>query len=998
MVQNLGRKTFLIFLLLIGSALSILLPDQPFVLGLDLSGGSRLVYQIDWERALAEGKINSVEYADKDKLLADTLSILRERVDPYGTLEANFQAQGNDRFVIEIPSTANVTGSDAVSTLVEKINGIQSSLTIAAEDEEMLALFPTTGGRLQIGAERMSYERRQGDLLLEVQRGVDKTTPETHEAGELVELKGEDAIRSLIENPGSMKFYIAAEPDDFPPGTDFTSELQKVRDWRAANPDAPITGYNQQLAAQPGPLGSLRAFVQRVIDKKGETLTDPNNFILLRNPKDEWNFTGDDLKTVHKSQDQLGLPAVGLEMATEKEFAFSDFSGDNKGRSMAIVLNDEIVSLATIKNRLPGAFIIEGGSEGFTQAEVDQMVKVLKSGSLIMKPELENSERVGAKLGDQYIRQGFTSAILGLVLVLVFMMLYYRKLGLFAAISLLSALTMLMGGMAFLKATLTLPGVAGIILTVGMAVDANILIYERIREELARGRKLAQACENGFARAFVTIIDANVTTLITAIILFKVGTGPVRGFATTLMIGIVTAVFAALVITRAMVDSSLARGTERFSMGRLVHDTKIAFMSKAKYFLCVSAVLIVAGVGLFISMPDAKKLGIDFVGGVSVTANLEEPQKTDTVRERISLIGGALGESAEVVALKATGDETNGYRSFRITYKSLVDVSKDDQEAGAESTGEDDIESALEDLLAKGPVVGQLDEAGARGRLYFEDAHAPDDIQAILAGGGFGEVTVEHVEGFVGTYNFTATLSPTTNVNLLKPSISKLFSNQKDSAGRAFILALPIPSSTVVGAQVVGELRDAAILAILISLFAVVMYIRVRFAEYSFGFAAVVALVHDVLITLGALAVCDSLNIIDAEISLPMIAAFLTIIGYSLNDTIVVFDRIRENRPRMADKTLPQILDISINQTLSRTLLTSITTLIAVVILFVYNYGGGSVLEGFAFALALGVLVGTYSSVFVASPALIWFEHLAEKRAASQAKKGHGKAQSGSTA
>jgi preprotein translocase SecF subunit len=255
-------------------------------------------------------------------------------------------------------------------------------------------------------------------------------------------------------------------------------------------------------------------------------------------------------------------------------------------------------------------------------------------------------------------------------------------------------------------------------------------------------------------------------------------------------------------------------------------------------------------------------------------------------------------------------------------------------------------------------------------------------------------VLVDHVEGFLGTYSFTASASPTTNESLLPSSISKLFVNQADSKGRDYQLSVAIPSASVVGAQVVGELRDAAILAILASLFAVVMYIRVRFAEYSFGFAAVIALIHDVLFTWGALAICDALNLVDAEISLPMIAAFLTIIGYSLNDTIVVFDRIRENRPRMGNKSLPEILDISINQTLSRTLLTSATTLIAVVILFVFNYGSGSVLEGFAFALTFGVIVGTYSSIFVASPALIFFENWAENRAA----KASGHSQSGNAA
>jgi len=998
MVQNLGRKTILILLLLVGSALSILLPEEPFRMGLDLSGGTRLVYKIDWDQALAEDKISQDEYADQTKLLADTLEILRERVDPTGTLEASFSAQGTNRFVIEIPSTANVSGSQAVGTLGDGgIDAIQSALTLVTTDEEMLKGFPVTGGTIQVGAERMRYERRQGDLLLEIDRGIDKTSAQAHAEGLAVELKGEDAIRSRIENPGAMKFYIAAEPEDFPPGTDLTAQENRARQWRSENPDAPISAYNQTLAGEAGALGNLRAFPRREIDKSGQSITDAADIVLLMNPKSEWSFTGDDLKNVNKTQDGFGYPAVGLQISTEKEFAFSDFSGANKGRLMAVVLNDEIITLATIKNRLPGNFIIEGGDSGFTQPEVDEMVSVLKSGSLIMKPELENSERVGAKLGDQYIEQGFTSAILGLALVLVFICFYYRKLGLFAATSLLCALVMLMGGMAFLKATLTLPGVAGIILTVGMAVDANILVYERIREELARGRKLAQAVENGFSRAFVTIIDANVTTLITAIILFKVGTGPVRGFATTLMIGIITAVFAALVITRVLVDSSLARGNESFSMGRLVHDTKIAFMSKAKIFLPISAILIVAGVGLFISLPDSKKLGIDFVGGLSVTANLEEPQKTDVIRERISGIEGALGESAVVVPLTATGDETNGYTTFRVTYKSLVDVTQEDQEAGAEATGEDDIRGALEDLLTEGPIIARLEGTGASGKLYFEEDHPPMDVEALLEGGGFGEVTVEIADGIPSRFSFTSSDSPTSNESLLASSISSLFGNKADSAGAQYVLSDPIPAARVVGAQVVGELRDAAILAILISLFAVVMYIRARFAEYSFGFAAVAALVHDVLMTLGALAICDAIGIINAEISLPMIAAFLTIIGYSLNDTIVVFDRIRENRPRMGDKSLPEILDVSINQTLSRTLLTSITTLIAVVILFVFNYGGGSVLEGFAFALTFGVIVGTYSSVFVASPALIFFENWAEKRA-RKGSSGGGQAQAGSAA
>ncbi len=977
MVENLGRKTLLIVFLLIGAVLSMVLPDQAFRYGLDLSGGTRLVYFVDWDKALAEGKISPLEHANKPELLKEMIGIIRNRVDPHGTLEASFSAQGDDRLVIEIPSTANVTGTEAVGILAQDINGSVSSLALDGADVASLQAFPQTGGTIAIGSEHMKYERRQNNLLLDVKRGVDGTTARSHKANDVVELKDDDPIRSLIENPGSMKMYIDAEPGDFPPGTDMTTEATAAQAWREANPGVPIATYNQQLAQRSG-LEKLRVFPRRRINRKGETVEGPEQLVLVWDQDEKWTFRGEDLKNINKTKDSLGYPAVALSMKTSKEFDFGDFTGTNKGKQMAIVLNDVVITDPNIKDRLPANFIIEGGGQGFTDAEVDEMVRVLKSGSLIMKPEIEQAEKVGAKLGDEYVRRGFTSALLGLALVLLFMVVYYRKLGIFAAISLLASLVLLMGTMAFVGATLTLPGVAGIILTVGMAVDANILIYERIREELKRGRKLPQACENGFNKAFVTIIDANLTTFITAAVLYSIGTGPVKGFATTLMIGIVAAVFAALVITRVLVHVSLSKGATQYKMAQAIGETHIKFMSRAKLAGICSLVLIACGVGLFLAEPASQKFSIDFVGGLTVTVRTEEPQKTETIRELIGGIEGDIGKSAGVVALKATGTEDEGFRSFRITYKSLVDVTKE-QEAGAENTGEDDIRQALAGVLQRGPVEAQLDGAGAKGRIYFEEPHVAADLQALLSDGGFGTVTVTPVADFDGAFDFTASSSPTNSEAQLLSSISNLFNNTKDSSDAFYRLAEPMPEMSIVGAQVVGELRDKAILAILVSLFAVVMYIRARFAEYSYGFAAVVALVHDVLMTLGALAVATQSGMVDAEISLPMIAAFLTIIGYSLNDTIVVFDRIRENRPRMSGP-LAEVLDTSINQTLSRTLLTSVTTFIAVAILLVFNYGGGSVLEGFAFALCFGIIVGTYSSIFIASPALLFFENRSEKK------------------
>ncbi|MEM9380312.1 MAG: protein translocase subunit SecF, partial [Planctomycetota bacterium] len=298
------------------------------------------------------------------------------------------------------------------------------------------------------------------------------------------------------------------------------------------------------------------------------------------------------------------------------------------------------------------------------------------------------------------------------------------------------------------------------------------------------------------------------------------------------------------------------------------------------------------------------------------------------------------------------------------------------------------VESGLSEMLAPNRFTfDSTGDGGATGTIYFEGLHSAPDVVAALTGAALGEVTAQPPGGSpdaARAIQFTATA--TEGEAAIGQRIVEAFANAEDSGGRAFTLAQPIPRSEAVGPQVVQELRDDAILAILLSLFAVVMYIRVRFTEYSFGFAAVIALVHDVLVTLGFLALAIGSGLINAQISLVMIAAFLTIIGYSLNDTIVVFDRIRENRPRMKG-SLREVIDRSINQTLARTILTSVTTLLAVLILFLFNVGTRNDLEGFAFAVIVGVLVGTYSSMFVASPSLLVLETRREAKLAELAAK-----------
>ncbi len=1017
MVENLGRKITLIVSLMALSVLSLVIGG--FRLGLDLEGGTRLVYSLDLDAAVKDGQITAEERANVGALWAQIREILIKRLDPQGVREPIIRMEGEERFVIELPGSAARLGRKASVPLAQGIEKDSRSLTLEVEGdaktvEDVLAPFRKNGAQVTIGNEKIRYSRRVAKQLLGLERNYGgESAPVAHAAGTTVELTAVDPWRDKIENVGSLAFYIQAKSADLGEGNDVESELTKAREWVRAHPEAPISEYNSILVDEnkDSPLARLRFFPMapqggasgaeiRPLDQRLEAL------ILEENQKH--HFTGSDVQSVYPSRDTWGLPAVGFSMKTEVQSAFYRFTKEHQDERMAIVINDEIATFPNIDEPLPGSGIIRGD---FTPSEVTELITVLRSGSLPLRPKFEGQETVGATLGSDYVKRGFTGIALGLGLVLIFMLVYYRRLGMFAALSLLINLLLLTGALAFLQATLTLPGVAGILLTIGMAVDANILIYERIREEAARGRKPLQSAKDGFGNALSTIVDANLTTLITGLILYKFGTGPVRGFATTLCIGIVTSMFSALLITRVLVHLQLEKGIERFSMARLIHETKIRFMSLAKPAVITSCAVVAVGVGLYAYVDEEDKLGIDFLGGTTMSVRLDGPHTKDDVLTRVQAIGGIIGESAEVKPIRTSAVGDQGYTRFRITAKGSslgIEMQAEDappasddagapdavDETGSESsTGEQEGEKksdllnlfrsevarALEDILQKGPIEDlTIADGTASAVLYLQRAdHPTEDLAAELAILGVSDATVDEVEvqSGVGLYRFEGTVEETKSVAALTTGLEEHFtSSHADSNGLAMALASPIEEVNAVGAQVVSELRDKAMFAILLSLFCAVMYIRVRFAEYSFGFAAVVALTHDVLITLGAIAFADMfIPFIDTEINLPMIAAFLTIIGYSLNDTIVVFDRVRENLPRMKG-SLAEIIDRSINQCLSRTVLTSLTTLISVGLLLAFNVGTGNVIEGFAFALIVGVVVGTYSSMFIASPVLLWLE------------------------
>ena len=968
MVENVGRKVTLILVLIAAAVASLAIAG--FRLGLDLQGGTRLVYNLPIEEARKADQITEEEAANPRALIDQFISIIKERIDPTGVREPIVRAEGENRIVIELPGTGTEVRKKVELPIAEAIEAGTSTVTLAvAPDDEALKALPSSGGVIELGTEKARYRKRTRNVLSGLQRGVLETSAVAHDAQTTARLINADPWQELIENVGNMQFFIAATNNDFRQETDMTSERTRVEEWIDGHPGLPIDAYNRLAQADGGAWPRLKWYPRK--DEIGGADLKQLLVPLIQEEDDSWNFSGEDLQSVYPSQDQLGYPAVGFEMTNETREAFSDYTAAHVDQPMAIVINGEIATMPTISTRLPGGGRIDGGTGGFQMSEVQDLITILRSGSLKIKPELEHRERVGATLGDDYVRRGAFSAVLGIVLVLIFVMFYYRRLGLFAGLSLLANLVLLMGALAFLQATLTLPGVAGIILTVGMAVDANILIYERIREEALRGRRPAQAAKDGFANALSTIVDANLTTLITGLILYKFGTGPVRGFATTLSIGILTSMFSALVITRVLVHLQLEKGIDKFSMSQLVRETKIAFMGKAKAAITGSLILIFAGLALFLSIPDKEKLGIDFLGGVTLTVRTETPQPVQEIRDRVAAIPGLIGESAEVKTILASGSDDAGYTQFRITAKA---GSSEDDAADNESlkdAAQNEVENALAELLERGPYDITVDGDAASGTLYFEGPHDEADVATLLSECGVDSPVVKRVTGPTAAYGFTGTVGLEKDTRVLSDLVENRFNEGLD--GQEFPWATPIPEVAVVGAQVVSELRDKAIFAILLSLFAAVMYIRVRFAEYSYGWAAVAALVHDILITLGVLAIAIKIDLVEAEINLPMIAAFLTIIGYSLNDTIVVFDRVRENLPRMKG-SLAEIIDRSINQTLSRTLLTSVTTLLTVLILLAFNFGSRNVLEGFAFALAVGVLVGTYSSMFIACPVLLWLE------------------------
>jgi len=675
-------------------------------------------------------------------------------------------------------------------------------------------------------------------------------------------------------------------------------------------------------------------------------------------------FTGADLaagKLGSRANSQGPGQIVDFGMKPGRMRDFEDFTTKNVKKLMAIIIDGKMDSAPKIQSPLPGEGIISGGGDfGFSAAEADDLVTVLRSGSLEVDITLQSEFAIGPSLGEASVKRGIIATSIGFGAVVLFMIGSYLFPGLVAILALLMNLLLVMGALAFAQAQLSLPGIAGLILTVGMAVDANILVFERIREERKLGKSLAAAVKAGYDRAFVTIVDANVTTLFTAVVLWYFTTGQVRGFAATLICGILASMFTALFVTKTIFGWMIGKGwLTDLRMPEMFHLPKLSFMSIRLPMIVGSILLVAAGFFGFEAIGKSK-YDIEFIGGQRVVIALDEKLQILDVKARIAK-GGF--RDATVVSIKSDKeaiaehlDLATESDSFQITVAAFTQEDRDrvisfiQTEFASELSPEGlrlEGEEGKGTYLVRMSFKQDVDDATVMD-LFVKTEGVADPVIRRVAGRE-AEVTI----GFTG----------------LEEQFRE--SLQHSLVEKELTLTTPMPMKSFVDPQTAQRHRDDAIKAVVISLIFQILYIYFRFHGASFGFAAVIALVHDVLITLGAIALFSSLGIVNVKINLPIIAAILTLIGYSMNDSIVVFDRIRENMGRGRTQ-LSEVIDLSINQTMSRTLRTSITTLLVVFVLFVVNFGAASVLEGFAFVLIIGVLTGTYSSIFVASPMLLF--------------------------
>ncbi len=802
-----------------------------------------------------------------DESVTSAFEVLRKRIDKFGVTQPNIQRLGESgRILVELPGAKDV---DRVKSLLQSTAQLEFWDVYKAE-EVFSFLFSANNllkERLEKTKEDVKTEVEEVSEVVEDSTQVDTTKSDADAAIEDL-LEDADDSTDVAEQVNPIFDLMAGQGGQ---GGPVILSLQKK------NADQMMAYLNDPEVRALLPQ-ELR-YVKFALGKPVKDSDILDLYAIKGNRDNTPELSGGVITDARQEYNQLGKVTVTMQMDGKGAKKWEEMTGRafSQRSQIAIVLDDVVYSAPGVTT---GA-ISGGRSEitgDFTIEEGQDLANVLRAGKLPASADIIQSEVVGPSLGQEAIDSGIMSFAIALVLILIWMIFYYGKAGAFADVALVVNILFIFGVLAGLKAVLTLPGIAGIVLTIGMSVDANVLIFERIREELAKGKSQVDAIKDGFNNALSSILDANITTGLTGLILLTIGTGPIKGFATTLLIGILTSLFTAIFVTRLFIDGYGKNGKElAFSTGatkNLFKNVNINFLKKRKIAYVISGIIILAGVGsLFTNSLD---YGVDFVGGRNYTVRFAKDVVPSTVEKDLV----AVFESAQAKTLGANNQ-------LKITTKYKVN-----------ETGE-----AVDQEISN-KLFEALKPYLTEGLTYDEFANGDEDKQ-------------------VG-----------------------------------------IMRSMKVGPTIADDIKQAAFWSVLGSLIVVFLYILLRFRRWQFSLGAVAAVFHDVLIVLGIFSLTWKFMPFNMEIDQAFIAAILTVIGYSLNDTVVVFDRIREFFQEHTGWPLDKNVNGALNSTLSRTLNTSLTTLLVLIAIFIFAVP----LRGFMFSLIIGVLVGTYSSLFIATP------------------------------
>ncbi|WP_297336643.1 protein translocase subunit SecDF [Algoriphagus sp.] len=782
-----------------------------------------------------------------------SFNILRTRIDRFGTSQPNIQRiQGSGRIQIELPGVDN---QERVRNLLQGVAKLQ--FWEVAEINEI------SGALDAINSAWVANNQ-----------GTEEEPVEEYEEG----MSEEDSLRIALEkqleeidpmnqNNDVSPIYSLLQPN--------MGLAYQVRDTVTINQILQNENYSSLIPRDIKFLWGVKPFVM-------EDGTEVLELYAINAPRgtEQAPLEGDVVTDARQVLDQTSRPAVSMQMNAEGARKWRQITGSNIGRRIAVVLDDFVYTAPVVNGEIPSGQSEIAGN--FTIQEAQDLANILKSGSLPAPTQIVEESIIGPTLGKEAQSQGIISMIAGLLIVVLFMVAYYSKGGFVAVAALIFNIFFILGILAQLGAALTLPGIAGIVLTIGMSIDANVLIFERIKEELRNGAGLMASINAGYNKAFSAILDSNVTTFLTGAILYALGQGPVKGFAVVLMIGIASSFFSSVFITRVIVSWMTKKG-EKSSLSfatpfakNALSDLNFDFLSKRKFAYLISTGVIILGLG--IAAINGLKFGVDFTGGRSYIVAFQEPMVPSELKV------GLDREFDGSVEVKTYGSNN----VLKVTTSYLIN--EDDDESNR----------AVEEKVKEG---------------------------------------IATVTGF----NFT------------------------EDSGNLTEGQFAITGSSKVGATVADDIKASSVEAMVVAILAIFLYILIRFRKWQYSLASIIALIHDTLFVLSAFAIASAFGA-TFEIDQVFIAAVLTVIGYSINDTVIVFDRIRENIELRGTNKLVKVFNEAINLTLGRTLITSFTTLIVVIVLLIF---GGEVLRGFSFALFIGIVVGTYSSIYIATPVVV---------------------------